>query len=214
MGAEVRGRVVDVLRRAYGVEVHRDDTKVDEASHELDALACTAATQGHLTIATNPGPGIAWLPQILGKIRDDRPDVTVRVLTRSSREVRDLLAARAFDLGIAGAPFDRNDAVVHHNRFECVVLRAGDAVAKERVNTPKRLDGHPMVGLVPEHGTTAPIARAFEATGADPRSAVGCEYFATALKLVRYGVGVCLRDPIRAALTIEVGRIPSMMKVV
>ena len=174
-------------------------SRLDEVAARIEA-----ATQGHLTIATNPAPGIAWLPQILGAFRRDRPDVTVRFLTRSSREVRDLLAARAFDLGIAEAPFDRNDAVVHRYRFECVaVLRAEDALAHHEIITPEVLAGNPMVGLLPGHGTTLPIAKAFENAEADLQIVAECEYFATALNLVRYGVGVCITDPICASQAIE-----------
>jgi DNA-binding transcriptional LysR family regulator len=170
-------------------------SRLDEA-----AAGIQAATRGHLTIATNPGPGIAWLPQILAEFRSTRPGVTVRFLTRSSREVRDLVATRAFDLGIAEAPFDRTDAVVHRYRFDCVaVLRADHPLATEGQLTPALLDDQPLVCLLPGHGTTMPIARAFEAAGAHANVVAECEFYATALNLVLHGAGICLSDPISAA---------------
>ncbi len=63
-----------------------------------------AARRGHLTLDSNPGPGITWLPRVAVAFRAGRPDVTVRFLTRSSREVRSLVAASAIDLGIAEPP--------------------------------------------------------------------------------------------------------------
>lgn len=179
-----------------------------EALHALAGLArldeaaagIQAATRGHLTIATNPGPGIAWLPQILAEFRRARPRVTVRFLTRSSREVRDLVATRAFDLGIAEAPFDRTDTVVHRYRFDCVaVLRADHPLAGEAQLTPALLDDQPLIGLLPGHGTTTPIARAFEATGTRANIVAECEFYATALNLVLHGAGICISDPISAA---------------
>ena len=169
--------------------------RLDEA-----AASIRAAQRGHLTVATNPGPGIAWLPQIVAEFLLDRPEVSVRFLTRSSREVRDLLAARAFDLGIAEAPFDRNDAVMHRYRFTCVaVLSTANPLASESELNPNLLDGQPLIRLLPGHGTTSPIAQAFERAGATARVVAECEFFATALNLVRHGVGTCIADPISAA---------------
>lgn len=178
-----------------------------EAMHALAGLArleeaaagIQAATRGHLTIATNPGPGIAWLPQILAEFRSTRPEVTVRFLTRSSREVRDLVTTRAIDLGIAEAPFDRTDAVVHRYRFNCVAsLRSDHPLAGEAQLTPSLLDDLPLIGLLPGHGTTAPIARAFEAAGARANIIAECEFYATALNLALHGAGICISDPISA----------------
>ncbi|MBC7802205.1 MAG: LysR family transcriptional regulator [Gemmatimonadaceae bacterium] len=161
-----------------------------------------AAQRGHLTIASNPGPGIAWLPRIVAGFRAGRPDVTVRFLTRSSREVRALVAARAFDLGIAEPPFDRGDAVVHRYRFACVaVLPAGHPLAAMEAITPALLDGHDVIAMLPSHGTSPAVAQAFEAAGSTLRIVAECEFFATALNLVRHGAGVTLSDPISAAET-------------
>lgn len=164
------------------------------------AAAIAAAARGSLTVATNPSPGIAWLPRIVAEFQRTRPEVRLNLLTRSSREIRDLVAARAFDLGIAEPPFDKKDSVVRRYRFAAVAaLKANHPLAVHEVLTPALLDGAPMIGLLPAHGTTPAIAQAFAAQGADLRIVVRCEFFATALNLAAEGAGIALVDPISAA---------------
>lgn len=179
----------EAMRALAGVSL------LDEA-----AAAISAAQRGHLTLASNPGPGIAWLPRIVAGFRADRPDVTVRFLTRSSREVRDLVAARAFDLGIAEPPFDRGDAVLRRYRFAAVaVLPAAHPLCAHEAITPCLLDAQDFVAMLPGHGTTPALARAFEDAGAQWRVVAECEFFATAIGLAAHGAGVCVVDPISAA---------------
>ena len=166
-----------------------------------DAAAAIAATaRGSLTVATNPSPGIAWLPRIVAEFQRTRPDVRLNLLTRSSREIRDLVAASAFDLGIAEPPFDKKDSVVRRYRFAAVAaLKPDHPLAMHETLTPALLDETPMIGLLPAHGTTPAIAQAFAAHGADLRIMVRCEFFATALNLAAEGAGIALVDPISAA---------------
>lgn len=170
------------------------------ASLDDAAAAIGTAARGSLTIASNPSPGIAWLPGVAAAFRRERPDVTLTLLTRSSREVRDLVAARAFDLGIAEPPFDSSDDVVRRYRFPSVVaMRADHPLAIEPLITPALMSGADVVALLPAHSTSSAMERAFQAAGADLRVVAQCEFFATALSLAREGAGICLADPMSAA---------------
>jgi DNA-binding transcriptional LysR family regulator len=169
---------------------------------QLTEAACgiSAARRGALTVASSPSPGIAWLPSIVAGFRRDRPDVTVRLLTRSSREVRDLVSTYVFDLGVAEPPFDRTDVILRRYRFAVVaVLPAGHPLCAHEVITPRLLDGQDLVTSSPGGGTHASMSRAFEAAGAQRRVVAECEFFASAINLAAAGGGVCLVDPISAA---------------
>jgi DNA-binding transcriptional LysR family regulator len=169
-------------------------TQLDDA-----AAAIGAAARGSLTIATNPSPGIAWLPRIVAGFRRARPDVTFTLLNRSSREVRDLLAARAFDLGIAEPPFHADDNVLRRYRFASVmVLRRDHPLARDPVLTPQLLDGTPLIGMLPGHATTPRLADAFQTAGARLNLAAQCEFFVISINLAADGVGIALSDPISA----------------
>jgi len=182
--------------------LHLEATRALAGVAMLDDVVAdiAAARRGHLTLGSNPGPGIAWLPRVAAAFRAGRPDVTARFLTRSSREVRSLVAAGAIDLGIAEPPFDRADTVLRRYRFPTVAVMAeGHPLCGHPTITPALLDGRDFVAMLPIHSTAPAVARAFEAEGAQCRVIAECEFFATAINLARHGAGVCLVDPISAA---------------
>ena len=184
------------LLRDEAVRALAGMTRLDDA-----AAAIAAATRGSLTIATNPSPGIAWLPRIVASFRASRPDVTFTMLNRSSREVRDLLAASAFDLGIAEPPFHADDNVLRRYRFGAVmVLREDHPLARHEVLTPELLDGVPLIGMLPGHATTPRLADAFQSARARLHLVAQCEFFVISINLAADGVGIALSDPISAAI--------------
>jgi DNA-binding transcriptional LysR family regulator len=165
------------------------------------ASGIAAATRGSLTIATNPAPAISWLPAIVAEFQRTRPDTRVRFITRSSHEVRELGDINAFDVGLAEAPFIRQDAVVRRYRFTMVaVVHPESPLAENRTLTPKLVGRDRLIMVSGALWTDAAITRAFEAAGANMPVVAECEYTATALGLVANGAGVCLSDPISAAL--------------
>jgi DNA-binding transcriptional LysR family regulator len=164
------------------------------------AAGISAAQSGTLTIATNPSPAIAWLPTIAAKFCHTRPQVRLRLLTRSSSEVRDLAALSAFDLGLAEAPFSRSELVLRRYSFtRVVVLPEGHRLTAEPVLTPQLLDGENLLATVTSSWSWAAVARTFEAAGAQCRVVAECEFTMIAINMVAAGMGLCLADPLSAA---------------
>lgn len=123
----------------------------------------------------------------------------LRLLTRSSGEVRDLAGMSAFDLGLAEAPFTRGETVLRRYSFARVaVLPDGHRLAAEPVLTPRLLDGEALVATVSSGWSWATVTRAFEAAGAECRVVAECEFTAVAINLVRAGLGACVADPLSA----------------
>lgn len=184
----------------------------NEAIHALagfseleDAAAGISAGQrGILTIASSPGPGIAWLPEIVSRFRKDRPGTKIRLLTRSSDNVRSLVSSRAFDIGIAEPPFDRTNSVLKRYRFpiQCV-LPASHALAAHETLTPDLLEGSDLIITPGSRTSYAGISRAFEASGTPFHPAIECEFFAIALNLVIDGAGICLVDALSISDTLR-----------
>jgi DNA-binding transcriptional LysR family regulator len=161
------------------------------------AAGISAAQSGTLTIATNPSPGIAWLPAIAAEFCRTRPLVRLRLLTRSSGEVRDLAALSAFDLGLAEAPFTNAELPLRRYSFaRVVVVPACHRLAAEPVLTPHLLDGEAMVATVNSSWSWATVARIFEAAGAQCRVVAECEFTVIAINLVAAGIGLCIADPL------------------
>jgi DNA-binding transcriptional LysR family regulator len=164
------------------------------------AAGISAALRGSITIASNPASAISWLPAIVAEFQASRPDTRVRFISRGSREVRELAGVDGFDIGLAEAPFVRQDTVVRRYRMRMVAaLHRANTLSENDVITPKLLSGHSLITVSGALWTDAAITRAFEAAGADFRVVAECEYIATALGLVANGAGVCLADPISAA---------------
>ncbi|MDR3538775.1 MAG: LysR substrate-binding domain-containing protein [Acetobacteraceae bacterium] len=179
-----------------------------EASRLLDGFdrlgvaigEISAGQRGTLTIATNPGPAISWLPAVAAAFRRDRPQVLLRLLTRSSAEVRALARVSAFDLGLAEAPFANAEPVLRRYTLARVaVLPCDHRLAAHDVLTPALLDGEDLVATVRSSWSWSNVARAFDMAGSVCRVVAECEFTAIALNMVAAGAGVCLADPISAS---------------
>lgn len=161
------------------------------------AAAIAAGQAGTLTIASNPGPAIAWLPAIAALFCRERPGVRLRMLTRNSAEVRDLAALSAFDLGIAEAPFTRAETVLRRYSFpRVVVLPIAHRLAAAPVLTPHLLDGQDMVATVNSSWSWSTVERAFDVAGARCHVVAECEFTAIAINMVAAGLGLCIADPL------------------
>jgi DNA-binding transcriptional LysR family regulator len=179
-----------------------------EASRRLDEFGklgvsvgeISAGRRGTLTIATNPGPAISWLPAVAAAFRRDRPEVRLRLLTRSSQEVRELASLSAFDLGLAEAPFANAEPVLRRYTMpRVVVLPRTHRLVGYDVLTPQLLDGEDLVATIRSSWNWSSVARAFDLAGAVCRVVVECEFVSIALNMVAAGAGICLADPISAA---------------
>ncbi len=163
------------------------------------AAGISAAARGSLTIATNPAPAIAWLPPIVAEFQKARPDTRVRFISRSSKEVRELASLDGFDVGLAEAPFIRQDNVVRRFRLRMVAaVHVDSTLAAHAVITPGLMSRERLITVSGALWTDAAITRAFEDEGAEMRVVAECEYTATAIGLVASDVGACLVDPISA----------------
>jgi DNA-binding transcriptional LysR family regulator len=171
---------------------------------EDTAAGISAGQRGVLTIASSPGPGIAWLPEIVSRFRRDRPLTQIRLLTRSSDNVRSLVSSRAFDIGIAEPPFDRTNTVLKRYKFpiQCV-MPAMHALAAYEAITPNLLEGSDLIITPGSRTSYAAISRAFEASGTPFQPAIECEFFAIALNLAIDGAGICLVDALSISDTLR-----------
>lgn len=182
--------------------LHVEASRLLDGFARLDGIAgdIQAGQRGTLTIGTNPGPAISWLPTVAAAFQRARPQVRLRLLTRSSEEVRELAAASAFDLGLAEAPFANAENVLRRYTLpRVVVLPATHRLAHHKVLTPQLLDGEPLVATVRSTWNWAQVARAFDLAGAVCRVVAECEFIAIALNMTAAGAGLCLADPISAA---------------
>lgn len=172
---------------------------------EVDRLATTTAQiregqSGRLVIASHPSAAISLLPALVAEFLRERPGVSVRLISRHSDVVSQLLPSESFDIGIAELPIDETDVTVVKYQMRCVaILPPRHALTSRKVVTPKLLAEYPMVMPARSHQVPNRIFATFAAAGAQINAVAEAEFFASLCALVSEGTGWSLVDPLSAA---------------
>jgi DNA-binding transcriptional LysR family regulator len=171
---------------------------------EFDRLQ-TTTTQiregqaGRLTIASHPWAAISLLPKLVAEFLGERTGVSVRLISRHSDVVSQLLPSESFDIGIAELPIDDAAVTVSRHQMRCViVLPPRHPLAAHKLLTPVLLSGHPMVAPVRSLQLPPKLQATFAAAGAQLNAVVEAEFLASLCGLVAAGTGWSLVDRLSA----------------
>lgn len=159
--------------------------------------------QGEISIVTMPGPSVFVLPELISRFVKSRSNVRIKLTTRSSPQVHQLLSTQQHDVGLAdigSAQFEDsalvNDEAVH---FECLcAMRVDDPLACLPAVTASDLDGKPMAALHNDHETYAHTERAFRDAGSAFNLRFQTQYFIPLLTFVEAGQAYSIVDPLSA----------------
>jgi DNA-binding transcriptional LysR family regulator len=171
---------------------------------EVDRLQAATAQiregqSGRLVIASHPSAAISLLPGLVADFLEQRPGVSVRLISRHSDVVSQLLPSESFDIGIAELPVDDAQVKVFKYEMRCVaILPPRHPLVARKVLTPKLLSGHPMVAPARALQMPPRVIAAFAAAGAQLNPVVEAEFFASLCGLVAAGTGWSLVDPLSA----------------
>jgi DNA-binding transcriptional LysR family regulator len=166
--------------------------------------------RGSLSIVAYPSISIALLPRILSLFMGDRPDARVKLVSRSSYVVKELVSTQQFDIAIAELPTDHPSERMEKFSYRCeCILPSDHPLAKKDVITPRDLDKIPFISLFRDHTTYRQLATAFSSFNARWNVVAEVQYFASVCELVAAGCGAGLVDPvISSPFTGEVVRRP------
>ncbi|KZM50871.1 LysR substrate-binding domain-containing protein [Labrenzia sp. OB1] len=143
---------------------------------------------GKLKIACNPAASNYFLPKLVGEFTQDKADIEVSLMMRSSPVVAEWIASQQYDVGFAETPEPRSTIRTEDFSFPCVcALPEGDPLVRKSVITPNDLDDKPMAVLFKEHLISVQIRKAFEDAGARLRQRFELRTFLPALQLVAQG---------------------------
>jgi DNA-binding transcriptional LysR family regulator len=185
--------------------------EASRALGEFDRLAFATEQirQGHagrLVIASHPSAAISLLPDLIADFLAARPGVMVRMVSRHSDVVSQLLPTEGFDIGIAELPIDDQAVKLVRFQMRCVAILPRDhPLAARKALTPKLLSGHPMISPVRSAQTAARLHAAFAAAGARMNIVAEVEFFASACGLVAAGTGWSIVDPLSARTFAHLG---------
>lgn len=171
---------------------------------EVDRLQATTAQiregqSGRLVIASHPAASISLLPDLVAQFVAERPGVSVRLVSRHSDVVSQLLPSEGFDFAIAELPIDESQVEVRRYGMRCVaILPPRHALAGQKVLTPKLLAPFPMVMPARSHQVPNRIRLAFAEAEGPLNVVVEGEFFASLCGLVAAGAGWSIVDPMSA----------------
>ncbi len=179
-----------------------------EASRALEGIENAArlaheirqGKRGYLAIAAYASISIALLPRIISVFAEQRPELRIKIISRDSQGVRDLISTQQFDLAIAELPQDYPHSHMESFTYRCECMMPPDhPLAEREVITPADLDGVPFVTLFRGDPLYQKLAAAFSQYGARWNVVAETEFFSTACELVAAGIGVGLIDPVVSA---------------
>ena len=102
--------------------------------------------RGYLAIAAYASISISLLPRVLSVFAEDRPDLQMKIISRNSQNVRELMSTQQFDIAIAELPLDYPTSHMEVFSYTCqCMLPIGHPLASKSILTPSDLDGVPFV---------------------------------------------------------------------
>ncbi|MBN9090683.1 MAG: LysR family transcriptional regulator [Reyranella sp.] len=179
-------------------------TEASRVLGEFDRLAATTVQiregqSGRLVIASHPAAAISILPALVAAFVAERPGVSVRLVSRHSDVVSQLLPTEGYDLGIAELPVDETDVRLVRYQMRCVaILPPRHALASRKLLTPALLSGQPMVAPARSPQMLSRVYGTFAGADAQINAVVEAEFFASCCALVAAGTGWSLVDPLSA----------------
>lgn len=167
-------------------------------------------TSGQMTVSAFPAISTRFLPELVAGFLADRPYANIKLLSRSSHLVLDLVQNETFDIALAEIPFGFRGVNVEVFCYQCECIVPEDhALAAYDVITPELLDGVPAASLFPDHITTFQIESAFARAEAVWNVVFEAHYFLSIANFVASGGGVGIIDPVFSRDVVDrVRRIP------
>ena len=181
----------------FYAEANKALTGIDRLAQAAEQIR-TAQT-GRLVIASHPSAAISLLPSLVSAFLAERPGVLVRLVSRNSDVISQLLPTESYDIGIAELPID--ETAVRLTRFgmrAVVILPVGHELSARKMLTPAILSGRSVVAPSRTLQTSVRVLKAFADAGADWTPIAEAEYFASVCGLVASGAGWSIVDPMSA----------------
>ena len=181
--------------KLFYVEAARALEATENASRV--AAEIRSGRRGHLAIAAYPSISINLLPRLLSQFAKNKPELQIKIISRNSATVRELMSTQQFDLAVAELPLDYPTSHMEVFSYDCMcMLPRAHPLAKLKQITPDDLDGVPFVTLFRGDPIYQQLASAFSEHGARWNVVAETEFFSTACQLVTEGQGVGIVDPV------------------
>ncbi|WP_193180568.1 LysR substrate-binding domain-containing protein [Nisaea sediminum] len=186
-------------------EAHFYFREVEESFAALSRLRSAGARirdfgSGQIRIATLSALSTNIVPRALVRFRKRHPDVSITLQAHLSATVKDLVAARQFDLGLAADEIDVTgvDAQPFSTFRGAIALPDGHPLTAKAELGPEDLDGEDFIALSPEDTTRQELERLLAERGSRPRMVLETPFANTVCAMVQAGMGIGYINPICA----------------
>ncbi len=175
--------------------------RVSTVSHTFEGLR--EMESGSIHIVAMPGPSVFLLPELVSQFLEDRTDINVSLISRSSFQVQQLVSAQRYDLGLLDHDPDvePSSSLLDYTllSFDCLcAVPADDPLADRKFVTVDDLNRRPMATLREEHSTTRQIRALFEQRNLHFNRRIETQYFIPLLTFVEKRLAYAIVDPLTA----------------
>jgi len=159
-----------------------------------DAQAIRRVEKGHVVLGTLPSLAAGCVTQALGDLKRLHPGVTVSLHEAHNPDVLDLVLSAQVEFAICALTPSPTDLVFEPLFSEelVAVVRVDHALANKNRQGWKRLAGESLILMTQHSSTRHIIADALSSNGVDSRPAYEIAGLATALSMVKAGLGVTI----------------------
>ncbi len=168
----------------------------------LDSLRASAARirdfgSGSIRIASLAALGSTLVPRAIRRFRVNYPHIAITLQILSSSGVRNLVASKQFDIGLAADEVDLSgvDHSVFANFRAVCAIPPDHPLAEKKTIRPKDLHKMAFIALSPEDRARARMTEVFEKADIRPSIVVETPNSATVCSLALERVGVGLVNP-------------------
>lgn len=156
---------------------------------------------GKINIVAMLSPSIFFLPKIISQFVKSRERVEVSLLSHSSFQTQQLMAAQRYDVGIVDyiSQSDPSFSLIHHERldYQCLcAVSINDPLAKKAFITVEDLDNKPLAMLSESHAIHTQLKQIFDEKNLTLNRRFETQYFLPQLSFVESGLACALVDPI------------------
>lgn len=180
----------EVERQFVGLE------KIENAARNL-----REGRAGSLRVALLPAFGVGFLPRLVGRYLEQRPDLEIALYSSISSQVVDWVTSGFCELGFAQMPLDFPgiDIEMLPATEQVAILPVGHRLAAKSVLAPEDFAGEPFVSLEQSTQLRYRVDALFSAHGVARTTRVETPLSMIACGLVASGAGVSVVDPFTAA---------------
>jgi DNA-binding transcriptional LysR family regulator len=166
--------------------------KARRAAYELKDMSI-----GNFRITSSSGLAASLMPKPLARFSKNHPEIATSLQTHHSREVRELVASRIFDVGVCELfePTPPTDDLAVFTMNLALICHRDDPLVHLPVISPRDLRERTVITPYDHHPTTIGLRKAFHKQGAVWRSHIASNSTTAACQMVALGDAVTWTDP-------------------